>query len=64
MMELDHINIVKIFSIYHDDLTYYIVMEYIDGNPLSLKFFDGMNEVTLWNYTKQILEAVNYAHQH
>ena len=47
MMELDHINIVKIFSIYHDDLTYYIIMEYVDGFPLSLQFFNGMNEFTL-----------------
>jgi len=42
MMELDHINIVKIFSIYHDDLTYYIIMEFVDGKPLPQILFDGI----------------------
>ena len=64
LKKLVHTNIIKIFEIYQDDESYFIISEYLSGRELSyhlskIKHFDEQKAA---NYMLQILQAVSYMH--
>src|SRR5438105_3883492 len=67
-LELSHKNIVRIYDFVNDDNTACISMEYIDGDTLSNIRADRESKVfecwELGNWTKQLCDALDYAHTH
>ena len=67
-LELTHKNIVRIYDFVNDEKTACISMEYIDGDTLSNIRADRESKVfetrELGNWTKQLCEALDYAHTH
>src|SRR6202011_949812 len=67
-LELTHKNIVRIYDFVNDEKTACISMEYIDGDTLSNIRADRESKVfetrELGNWTKQLCEALDYAHNH
>src|SRR5260370_10727308 len=67
-LELTHKNIVRIYDFVNDENTACISMEYIDGDTLSNIRADRESKVfecwELGNWTKQLCEALDYAHTH
>ena len=67
-LELTHKNIVRINDFVHDEKSACISMEYIDGDTLSNIRVDRPSKVfecsELGNWTKQLCEALDYAHNH
>jgi beta-lactam-binding protein with PASTA domain/tRNA A-37 threonylcarbamoyl transferase component Bud32 len=63
---LSHPNIVPVFDWGEDDGTYYIVMEYIDGQPLSQALRTGgpMPAVRIAQIGARVADALAYAHRH
>jgi beta-lactam-binding protein with PASTA domain/tRNA A-37 threonylcarbamoyl transferase component Bud32 len=63
---LSHPNIVPVFDWGEDDGTYYIVMEYIDGQPLSqaLKAGGPMPAGRVAQIGARVADALAYAHRH
>lgn len=66
-MQFTHKNIVKVYSTFHDDDSYNLILEYIPGGNLeqylSQKLNKRLNEIEARTLIKQICQAVNYAHQ-
>src|SRR3984893_13785292 len=67
-LELTHKNIVRIYDFVHDETSACISMEYIDGDTLSGIRVDRPSKIfecwELGNWTKQLCEALDYAHNH
>jgi serine/threonine protein kinase len=67
-LELTHKNIVRINDFVHDEKSACISMEYIDGDTLSNIRVDRPSKIfecsELGNWTKQLCEALDYAHNH
>jgi serine/threonine protein kinase len=67
-LELTHKNIVRIYDFVHDETSACISMEYIDGDTLSGIRVDRPSKIfecwELVNWTKQLCEALDYAHNH
>ena len=67
-LELTHKNIVRIYDFVNDENAACISMEYIDGDTLSNIRADRESKVfetrELGNWTKQLCEALDYAHTH
>src|SRR6202011_69039 len=67
-LELTHKNVVRIYDFVHDENSACISMEYIDGDTLSNMRADRPTKVfecwELGNWTKQLCEALDYAHNH
>ncbi len=63
---LSHPNIVPVFDWGEDDGTYYIVMEYIDGQPLSQALRSGgpMPAGRVAQIGARVADALAYAHRH
>ena len=62
--QLNHPNIVTVHDIARDDDENFIVMEWIDGQPLSAVIpSQGLPLVTVLNYAKQMVAALACAHQ-
>ena len=63
---LSHPNIVPVFDWGEDGGTYYIVMEYIDGQPLSQALRNGgpMPPAQVARIGAQVADALSYAHRH
>lgn len=63
---LSHPNIVPVFDWGEDGGTYYIVMEYIDGQPLSAALRAGgpMPPVRVAQIGARVADALDYAHRH
>ncbi|XP_055389008.1 calcium-dependent protein kinase 6-like [Condylostylus longicornis] len=68
LKKLDHPNIIKVFDVYADYNSIYIIMETCDGGELadriSKTFEQGfiLTEKYVANVMRQLLEAVNYFH--
>ncbi|HEX3560142.1 MAG TPA: protein kinase [Pyrinomonadaceae bacterium] len=63
--QLDHPGIVKIYDYIVSEQTYYIVMEYVEGNSLAQVIKEhagGLAQERALNLFEQILDAVSYAH--
>ena len=62
---LFHPNIVQVFDWGEDDGTYFIVMEYIDGQPLSMVLRDTgpMEAVRAATIVAPVADALDYAHR-
>ncbi|ABR48929.1 protein kinase [Alkaliphilus metalliredigens QYMF] len=62
---LSHPNIVNIYDVGQEDEIYYIVMEYVDGMTLKQLINEKgiLNLREIINYTKQIANALQHAHQ-
>ena len=62
---LSHPNIVPVFDWGEDDGTYYIVMEFIDGQPLSAALRSGgpMRPIRVAQIGARVADALNYAHR-
>src|SRR6202165_442278 len=67
-LELTHKNIVRIYDFVHDETSACISMEYIDGDSLADIRVDRPSKIfecwELVNWTKQLCEALDYAHNH
>jgi len=67
-LELTHKNIVRIHDFIHDENSGCISMEYVDGDTLSNIRADRPSKVfecwELGDWTKQLCEALDYAHNH
>ncbi|CAD8118042.1 unnamed protein product [Paramecium sonneborni] len=65
LMDIDHPNIVKLYEIFSDTFSYYLISEYCDGGELfeKIKHVQILTEKEIANYMKQILSAVSYCHQ-
>ena len=67
-LELTHKNIVRIYDFVNDETSGCISMEYIDGDTLSNMRADSERKVfeprDLPEWTKQLCEALDYAHNH
>ena len=63
---LSHPNIVPVFDWGESDRTYYIVMEYVDGEPLSaiLKSQGPIDPAQAAAVAADIAKALSYAHRH
>ncbi|CAD8139837.1 unnamed protein product [Paramecium pentaurelia] len=64
LMDIDHPNIVKLYEMYQDDNSYFLISEYCDGGELfeKIKFVQILTEKEIASYMKQILSAVSYCH--
>ena len=62
---LDHPNIVSITTAEKEDQLFFIVMEYVEGKTLDDLIVEKapLETATVVNYTKQIANAVDHAHQ-
>src|SRR5437667_5550251 len=67
-LELTHKNIVRIYDFVNDETSACISIEYIDGDTLSNLRADREKKVfetrELIEWTKQLCEALDYAHKH
>ncbi|CAD8125723.1 unnamed protein product [Paramecium sonneborni] len=65
LMDIDHPNIVKLYEIFSDTYSYYLVSEYCEGGELfeKIKLVSILTEKQIANFMKQILSAVSYCHQ-
>src|ERR1700736_3885122 len=67
-LELTHKNVVRIYDFVHNENSACISMEYIDGDTLSNMRADRPTPLfrswELGNWTKQLCEALDYAHNH
>lgn len=63
--KLNHINIVTIYDIARDDDANFIVMEWVNGQPLNAIIpAEGLSVHKVLAYAKQIVSAIACAHQH
>ncbi len=62
---LAHHNIVQVYDWGEDDGTYFIVMEYIDGQPLSMILRDSgpMDPIRAATIAAPVADALDYAHR-
>jgi serine/threonine protein kinase len=67
-LELTHKNIVRIYDFIHDQTSGCISMEYVDGDTLSNLRADKPRKVfepdELTDWTRQLCDALEYAHNH
>lgn len=60
---LSHPNIVTVFELLAEDGRYFLVMEYVQGTPLSKRIkAGGFEESTAMTLLRQAAEAIDYAH--
>ena len=66
LTEVDHKHIIKVFDIFRSNKRIYIFMEFAGGGDLSqyLKDNGHMNEPTACKWFSQIVDALNYLHNH
>ena len=68
LKSLDHTNIIKYFQAdYNPDLNMIdILIEYVPSGTMSalIKKYKGFSEAVIRNYTKQLLDGLNYVHEH
>jgi calcium-dependent protein kinase len=64
LKNLDHPNIVKLYDLYQDTTSYYLVTEYLSGGELfdRIKKMSYFSERKAADYIRQILMAVVYCH--
>lgn len=64
LKNLDHPNIVKLYELYQDTTSYYLVTEYLSGGELfdRIKKMSYFSERKAADYIRQILMAVVYCH--
>lgn len=65
--KLSHPNIIRVYDFDHDDDTWFMVMEVLDGEPLSKVIQRAKPQGMKWTGAKSVLEqivsALNYSHQ-
>lgn len=62
----DHDQIPRLFAHFDEDGDFYLVQEFIDGHALTQEILPGqrLNENTVLNLLKDILEVLAFVHQH
>ncbi|WP_322677753.1 MULTISPECIES: serine/threonine-protein kinase [unclassified Nostoc] len=62
----DHDQIPRLFAHFDEDGDFYLVQEFIDGHSLTQEIVPGqrLNENTVLNLLKEILEVLAFVHQH
>ncbi|MEH2282343.1 MAG: serine/threonine-protein kinase [Nostoc sp.] len=62
----DHDQIPRLFAHFNEDGDFYLVQEFIDGHALTEEIIPGqrLNENTVLNLLKEILEVLDFVHQH
>ncbi|MBE8965358.1 serine/threonine protein kinase [Nostocales cyanobacterium LEGE 12452] len=62
----DHDQIPRLFAHFNEDGDFYLVQEFIDGHALTQEILPGqrLNENTVVNLLKDILEVLAFVHQH
>ena len=61
---LQHPNVVAVFDRGEFDGTYYIAMQYVEGNSLKALIDAGLTSEQSVHLVRQVLEAARFAHQH
>jgi eukaryotic-like serine/threonine-protein kinase len=61
---LQHPNVVAVFDRGEFDGTYYIAMQYVEGNSLKALIDAGLTSEQAVHLVRQVLEAARFAHQH
>ena len=68
LARLQHPNIVRLFGIETDDLTVFMLMDYIDGTNLQTEIFRANGHMLSLAFINQVMgsvcSALHYAHQH
>jgi len=66
MKQLNHPNILKLFEVYEDASSFYLVLELVQGKELFDKIVERgqYSEKDAAHIVRQILSAVSYLHQH
>lgn len=64
MIQLDHANIVKLFEVFKDEQSFYLVSEFCDGGELfeKIRHINCLSESVVAQYMQQILSAIMYCH--
>lgn len=65
LMKIDHMNIIKIYEFFEDDLNYYIITEYVSQGELleNVVRFPNFDENFIKRTMRQIMSAVTYLHK-
>lgn len=65
LMKVDHMNILKIYEFFEDDLNYYIITEYVSQGALleNIVKFPNFDENLVKGIMRQIMSAVTYLHR-
>lgn len=61
--QLTHPNIATIHAIEHQDDAWFIVMEYVEGQPLSRRIRQGMTEQEACRIARDVAQALSAAHR-
>lgn len=66
LVHLDHPNIIRIYDTFEEDGMFFIILEYCSGGNLkeTIDYYHGVKGQQLHEYTKQILEALKFVHDH
>eukprot|EP01097_Dermamoeba_algensis_P003510 TRINITY_DN2427_c0_g1_i1.p1 TRINITY_DN2427_c0_g1~~TRINITY_DN2427_c0_g1_i1.p1 ORF type:complete len:349 (-),score=51.06 TRINITY_DN2427_c0_g1_i1:213-1259(-) len=64
LRSVDHPNILKLYEVYEDDESYYLVLEHLTGKPVYDRIMErsAYTEKDVSNFIKQLLQAVAYLH--
>jgi len=64
LIKTDHMNIVKIYEYFLDDLNYYVITEFVSGGDLfeSITKWESFNEEKASYIMRQLLSCVSYLH--
>jgi calcium-dependent protein kinase len=65
LKNLDHPHIVKLYELYQDTTSYYLITEYLSGGELfdRIKKMAFFSEKKAVDFMRQILSAVVYCHE-
>ncbi|CAK83286.1 unnamed protein product (macronuclear) [Paramecium tetraurelia] len=65
LKQLDHPNIVKLYELFQDKSSYYLITEYLEGGELLQRIseYKTFTEKIAAEFLKQILSAVMYCHE-
>ncbi|CAD8146337.1 unnamed protein product [Paramecium pentaurelia] len=65
LKQLDHPNIVKLYELFQDKTSYYLITEYLEGGELLQRIseYKTFTEKIAAEFLKQILSAVMYCHE-
>jgi len=66
LIQLDHINIVKLYEYFIDKTNYYVILEFVCGGDLydTMSNWQNYSEAKAGYIMRQLLSCVNYLHSH
>ncbi len=66
LIQMDHMNIIKIYEYFHDEENFYVITEFVSGGELyeTISQWETFTEEKAAYIMRQLLSAVNYLHSH